>query len=429
MEDGVERERLEEPLDHLKGLSPAVDGRRLGELVEKRVSLFGGAFVPPVMVLKRSALDHNIETMARYCRDNGVDLAPHGKTTMAPQRLARQRAAGAWGITAATAAHVAVYREAGIRRIILANELADPGAIDWLLEQLAVDPEFDLLCYVDSVAGVGLLAEGLARRPIGRPFDVLLEMGYANGRTGCRTVEQARGVGLAAAGVEGLRVVGLAGFEGLIGGDLSAETFAKVDAFLELMRSTAEQFGHEGLLADRGGGVILSAGGSIHFDRVVAAFRSPLETAAVHSVIRSGCYVTHDSGHYERMSPFSRPGADPRYSLRPALEAWGEVLSTPEHGLAIVSLGRRDVPVDLGMPVARRLRRRDADKLENAAGLSFRSVNDQHGFVGVPEGMRVGVGDWLSFGISHPCTAFDKWRLLPEVDDDYRVVDLVRTYF
>jgi D-serine deaminase-like pyridoxal phosphate-dependent protein len=39
------------------------------------------------------------------------------------------------------------------------------------------------------------------------------------------------------------------------------------------------------------------------------------------------------------------------------------------------------------------------------------------------------VGDLLRFGISHPCTAFDKWRDIPVVDDDYRVVDAYHTYF
>jgi D-serine deaminase-like pyridoxal phosphate-dependent protein len=426
----VEPGWLDEMIDgRFKGLSPAVDARRLGELAQERASLFGGAFTPPVMVLKRSALDHNVETMARYCRDNAVDLAPHGKTTMAPQIFERQLAAGAWAITAATAGHLAVYRAAGIRRILLANELVDTGAIDWILAELAADPGFDFLCYVDSVEGVRLLADGLAKRPIGRPLDVLVEIGYEGGRTGCRTIEQAREVARAVAGVDGLRAVGLSGFEGLIGRDLSAETIGAVDAFLESIRSAAERLCEEGLLTDLGGGVILTAGGSAFFDRVVAALAKPIGGAAVRCVLRSGCYVSHDSGYYDRVSPFSRPGADPRYRLLPALEAWGEVLSVPEDGLAIVSLGRRDVPFDRDLPIPQLLKRRGSAEREDATQLTFRSLNDQHGFLGVPSGLALLPGDWLSFGISHPCTAFDKWRLLPEVDDDYRVVGFIRTFF
>ena len=39
------------------------------------------------------------------------------------------------------------------------------------------------------------------------------------------------------------------------------------------------------------------------------------------------------------------------------------------------------------------------------------------------------VGDLVGFGISHPCTAFDKWRVIPVVDDELRVTGAVRTFF
>ena len=58
-------------------------------------------------------------------------------------------------------------------------------------------------------------------------------------------------------------------------------------------------------------------------------------------------------------------------------------------------------------------------------------LNDQHAYlrVGPADRDRVEVGTWLEFGISHPCTVFDKWQLIPVLDDDGRVVDLVRTFF
>jgi D-serine deaminase-like pyridoxal phosphate-dependent protein len=65
----------------------------------------------------------------------------------------------------------------------------------------------------------------------------------------------------------------------------------------------------------------------------------------------------------------------------------------------------------------------------NARPCSVRELNDQHAFVELPAGFDLRVGDWLSFGISHPCTAFDKWHLIPEVDDGYRIVDFIETCF
>ena len=40
----------------------------------------------------------------------------------------------------------------------------------------------------------------------------------------------------------------------------------------------------------------------------------------------------------------------------------------------------------------------------------------------------ISVGDWVGFGLSHPCTVFDKWTMIPVVRGE-RVVDLVRTFF
>jgi D-serine deaminase-like pyridoxal phosphate-dependent protein len=39
------------------------------------------------------------------------------------------------------------------------------------------------------------------------------------------------------------------------------------------------------------------------------------------------------------------------------------------------------------------------------------------------------VGDVVELGLSHPCTVFDKWPLIPVVDAQERVVDAIRTVF
>ncbi len=63
------------------------------------------------------------------------------------------------------------------------------------------------------------------------------------------------------------------------------------------------------------------------------------------------------------------------------------------------------------------------------AEASIFALNDQHAYMklDVAEGLRI--GDLVGGGISHPCTAFDKWRLIPVVDERYRVLDAVLTYF
>ena len=54
---------------------------------------------------------------------------------------------------------------------------------------------------------------------------------------------------------------------------------------------------------------------------------------------------------------------------------------------------------------------------------------DQHAYLSIAEGDDIRVGDMIAFDISHPCLTFDKWRHLLLLDDDYRCIDLVQTYF
>ncbi|MDZ4269772.1 MAG: amino acid deaminase, partial [Mycobacterium sp.] len=163
--------------------------------------------------------------------------------------------------------------------------------------------------------------------------------------------------------------------------------------------------------------VIVSAGGSTYFDSVADALTGWPDGMSVRTILRSGCYLTHDHGLYATTSPLTRGG---RAGLRPALEIRAQVVSRPEADLAIVTMGRRDVAFDQGLPVPVEL-----------PGSEVVKLHDQHAFVrlGAADRPRAPVGAWLQFGISHPCTVFDKWRLIPVLDADDRVVDLIRTFF
>jgi len=59
------------------------------------------------------------------------------------------------------------------------------------------------------------------------------------------------------------------------------------------------------------------------------------------------------------------------------------------------------------------------------------AMNDQHSFLRLAPAQELAIGSVVTLGLSHPCTAFDKWRYIPVVEssDSDRVVDLVRTYF
>jgi len=391
-----------------KGMPPDRPPVRLGELGAQGWDALGGDLPLPVMLLSEPALQANVDAMAAYCREHGALLAPHGKTTMAPQLFARQIAAGCWAMTAATPSQLRVYRRFGVQRVLYANQLLEPSAVRWLAAELARDPAFELVCLVDSVEAVRAL-EGLR-------VAVLVEMGHADGRTGCRTVERAVDVARAVTAA-GLELLGVECFEGTIRRETLDGTLSAIDELLARCDATLGEL--RGLID---GEAIVSAGGSAYFDRVLARFG---RRGDVVCVLRSGCYVTQDGGFYEELSPLAGRAPGER-RLRNALEVWGRVQSRPQPDFAVVGFGKRDVPLDLGLPLPRRVRRADGAVAEFAAEVV--ALSDQHAHVRVDPAAELAVGDLLGAEISHPCGAFERWKLVFVVNDERRVTGGVLTF-
>ncbi|KRE26741.1 amino acid deaminase [Mycobacterium sp. Soil538] len=400
----------DEPLDwRFKGVPVQWWGRRAAEIVAERPRWSDDEAPGPVCLLRAEALTHNLATMAAWCRDRGVDLAPHGKTHMAPQLAARQLAAGACAITVATVAQAAVYRAFGVATLVLAGELVDRAGLAWVGAELDAHPDLGFTSWVDSVRGVELMTAGLAGTS--RPLDVCVEVGIPGGRSGCRSRDDVDAVARAVAASPRLRLAGVAGYEAAVGQTLTPQAHDVVADHLRLLRETA--IGLAPLVQTES--MMVSAGGSTYFDAVADALTGWPGDLPVRTVLRSGCYLTHDHGIYARTSPLTRDGAD---GLRPAFEVRAPVVSRPEPELAVVAMGRRDVGFDQGLPVPLDL-----------PGSALTTLYDQHANLRLGGRDAAEVGQWLRFGISHPCTVFDKWRLIPVLDAEDRVVDLIRTYF
>lgn len=417
-----------------KGMPGALASTPLAEVGGKGWNLLRHDLPLPLAVLDMDALTHNSRWIAAVTKHYGVSLCPHGKTTMAPQLFHRQLEDGCWGITLSTQHQVAVGRHYGVSRIFLANQILDPNFLAYIADAQVQDPAFDFYFLIDSAEGVDLIERTAKGRRGHRPFQVLIEMGHPDGRTGCRTMEEALALAQRVKAMpDAAVIVGIEGFEGSIRGKDTAEIEARIVAFLELMNETARQIEARGLFGGRE--ILLTAGGSGFFDLVARTLTEARFGSPSRVVLRSGCYIAHDAVMYAEQvaRAIERSPELAALQIRPrqALTVWAMVQSRPADDVLYLNVGRRDVSYDAHLP--RVLSYVDGSRsgailpLEGAHETTM--LYDQHACVRCPQDSPLRPGMMVQLGISHPCTTFDKWDVLTLVDRDQNVIGAVKTFF
>jgi D-serine dehydratase len=416
----------------LKGFPALQPPLPLADVAARGWTLRSAELPTPLAVVRQQALAHNIAWMQDFAAARGVQLAPHGKTTMSPQLFRRQLDAGAWGLTFANVHQLRLGLGAGARRALIANQLVNAAELAELLQLRRRHPGVELAFFVDSQAQLDLLAAHWARLGAGEArVDVLIELGTS--RCGVRDHDTALALARALKTHPALRLRGVGFYEGLqVAGEtgpdraLMQQWQARVEALLEAIEV-------EGLLDGDARPLWLSGGGSALFDLVAPVLAGrPGQTRRL-GLLRSGCYICHDHEHYGRYmqamdARLGTPLGEP--SLQPALEVWTQVLSCPEPGLALLNAGRRDVSFDQGWPLPV-WHLQGSTRAPAPAAWRVTGLNDQHAYLrwDLAETDGPAVGDRVALGPSHPCTTFDKWAWMAVVDEDDRVVDAITTQF
>lgn len=425
---------LDPQIDHaFKGFPHTSPPLRRSQIAAQNWRVLDGDLPLPLALVKQQALQHNLSWMQRFAADHGLDMAPHGKTTMSPQLLKRQLDVGAWGLTFATVAQVRAGVSVGARRCMIANQVF--AAVD-LAGIQDMQREYDglrIAFLVDSVAQLALIEAWYLspKEPQAqvRPFEVLLEIGVDGGRTGCRSQHDAETLARRLHDSPACRLVGIECYEGLGATGQSAADEAYAAALMQRVCDIAVACDQQDFFDNEE--VLVSAGGSAIFDLVANRLKPEL-SRPVRGILRSGCYVTHDHGFYKRMVNAVNSRLHCSGGLQAAMEVWASVQSCPEPGLVILAVGKRDISYDLDLPVPLGFCKPGDRAITDApADWKISGLNDQHAYLrgAGPEHAALQVGDLVALGISHPCTTFDKWRWMPVVDENYMVCDALVTCF
>lgn len=378
----------------------------------------------PALVIHDKALEHNLRWMQKFVSDSGAELAPHGKTSMVPALFQRQLQHGAWGMTLATAVQTRAAYAHGVRRVLMANQLVGAPNMAIIAEMLT-DSMFDFHCMVDHPDNVKALGEFFAQK--GLHLNVMIEYGVVGGRCGCRSEEEVMALADAIAAQPALKLTGIEGYEGVIHGDKAISGIRAFAASLVRLAVTLQDKGAFALNRP-----IVTASGSAWYDLIAEEFDKQQVRDRFLAVLRPGSYVVHDHGIYkEAQCCVLDRRQDLNEGLQPALEVWAHVQSMPEPGFAVIALGKRDVAFDAGMPNP--IKRYTPGVVpavgDDLSACRVTAVMDQHAFMTVAPGCELKVGDIVSFGTSHPCLTFDKWRVGCLVGDDLSVIESFDTFF
>jgi D-serine dehydratase len=385
----------------------------------------------PSMAVKRSNIINNSGWMQEYADKAGVKLAPHGKTTMSPQLFDIQLQNGAWGMTLANAFQVKVAHQNGINKILMANQLVGKQNIKQVINELKSDVDLEFYCLVDNADNIKELTRICNEENLQAPLNVLIEIappahGRAGVRTSCEVIELAK---LIQEQSPWIKLAGIECYEGVIHSDNAVQ---EVKEFLAFVAETCVEVEELNLFeTDK---LILTGGGTVFFDLVCDILtKTPLKTP-FEVLIRPGCYLSHDSGIYDTFQNelVARDAIAKTIDskLESAIEVITYVQSIPEPGLAILAMGKRDVSFDSGLPTPFKLKRIATEKIQLLnENWHLSDLNDQHAFMKFPENEDLTVGDIIISQVSHPCLTFDKWQEIPLIDDDYNVINMLKTYF
>jgi D-serine dehydratase len=403
----------------------------LAHIGDQNWHLLKGHLPFPLAVIKASAIAHNLKWMQDFCNSRKLDIAPHGKTTMSPELYKMQIDAGAWGISFATVFQAGLGIRNHVKRIIIANQVFQASDLDALSHLLETHSDVRVFFLVDSLAQLKQIETWRASSSSQQAFSVLIELGIDGKRTGCRDHETAIQLAREIKATQGLLLAGIECYEGALATCHHEHDQAAVTDLMQRVQNLALACEKEDLF--QSAEVLITAGGSAIFD-LVAAHLQPQLSRPARGILRSGCYLTHDHVEYRKMLRCVGERLKLAETLKPALEVISSVQSCPEPGLALLSMGKRDVSYDIDLPVPIwQAAIGDAGVRYVPAHWEIKALNDQHAYLHFnpqsPASEHPYVGQIIGSGISHPCTTFDKWRWMPIVNDDYVVTSGISIHF
>jgi D-serine deaminase-like pyridoxal phosphate-dependent protein len=358
----------------------------VADLHRNRIGMRVEELDTPALLLDLAAFERNVAKMAAFFADKPARIRPHSKSHKCPQIALRQLEAGAIGITCAKISEAEVMAGAGVRDILVANEVVGRVKIDRATDLAG---RCDLMVAVDDADNVRQLSE--ACRAKGVTLRVLVEVDAGMARCGVLPGEPALNLARRVARAPGLTLAGLMAYEGhLVMVEDLDERADKVRAAFEPLEQTVALLKRDGLPVE-----IVSSGGTgtYHITGTL-----PFVTE-----IQCGSYVLMDA-KYRTIQP----------DFESSLTVLSTVVSRPVPDRIVVDAGLKSMTIEFGWPLPL-----------DGEGVSVRHLSEEHGNLDLAEGGRFDgkPGDRFRFMPSHCCTTVNLHDAFYVIQDE-KLVDI-----
>ena len=332
----------------------------------------------PALVVDLDPFERNLDLMANAVRGSGVALRPHAKSHKCPEIAKRQMALGAVGICCQKVDEATAFVEAGIRDVLVTNEIVAPAKLA-------------RLAGLARTATIGVLADDLgvvrmisaAAVEAGVTIDVLVEVDVGAHRCGVMPGPPAVALARTVHASPGLRFRGLHAYHGAAQHlRTPAERRAAIAAAVRLAQDTRDLVVAAGVACP----TVTGAGtGTWQLER----------DSHVYTELQPGSYVFMDADYGRNAL------AADDHAFEQSLYVAATVMSVPARERAIIDAGLKAFAMDSGLPV-----------VHAAHGLDFVGASDEHGVLRVdPAVAQPAIGErvWLVPGHCDPTVNLYDW--------------------
>ena len=358
----------------------------MAELGGYKIGTPVGELDTPALLLDLAAFERNVARMAAFFAGKPASIRPHSKTHKCPQIALRQLEAGAIGITCAKVSEAEVMADAGIKDILVANQVPGYNKIDRATD---LATRCDLMVAVDDPENVRQLSEASAAK--GVELRVLVEVDVGMGRCGVQPGKPALDLARQVDRAPGLKLEGLMAYEGhLVMVADPAERARRVRSSFEPLADTVTLLERDGLPVR-----IVSSGGTGTYDIT--------GTLPFITELQCGSYVLMDN-KYRTIQP----------EFEPSLTVLSTIVSRPVPQRIIVDAGLKSMTTEFGWPLPL-----------DGEGLSVNYLSEEHGKLELAElaSFDGRPGDRIRFMPSHCCTTVNLHEVFHVIQDG-KLVDI-----